>query len=136
MGVYTKDGKLHFIYHANTKPSRQHYMRYDIATGRRDGHLQSKFKGKTITLSGVSGFFASRSTKARSPLYCVIQDHGHIACLASNDNGVTWRDIAKSKATFGIYALGGAREVTTAGYVIGSFTQGRRVHFFRIRTTP
>ena len=128
-----KDGKLHFIYHAHTKPSRQHYMRYDIATGRRDMHLQSQFKGKTITLSGTSGFFASRSAKPRSPLYCVIQDHGHIACLISDDNGTTWRDHAKSKERFGIYALGGAREVTADGYIIGSFTQGGKVHFFRIR---
>ena len=128
-----KDGKLHFIYRAHTKPGRQHYMRYDIATGRRDVHLQSKFKGKTITLAGTSGFFASRSNKPRSPLYCVIQDHGHIACLASDDNGKTWRDHAKSKERFGIYALGGCREVTADGHIIGSFTQGGKVCFFRIR---
>jgi len=131
----SKEGKLHFIYRANTRPSRQHYMRYDIATGRRDMHLQSQFKGKTITLSGTSGFFASRSDKRRSPLYCVIQEHGHIACLVSGNNGATWHDWAKSKERFGIYALGGAREVTAGGHIIGSFTQGGKVYFFRIRAT-
>ena len=132
-----KDGKLHFIYNAGTKPRRHHYMRYDIATGKRDIHLQSKFKGKTITLSGVSGFFASRSTttaaKTRSPLYCVIHDRGYIASLVSYNNGQTWRDHAKSRETFGIYALGGARQITADGYLIGSFTQSGRVYFFRIR---
>jgi hypothetical protein len=131
-----RDGKLHFIYHARTKPSRQQYMRYDIATGRRDIHLQSKLKGETIMLSGVSGFFASQSAKPKSTLYCVIQDKGHIASLASDDNGKTWRDHAKSKEKFGIYALGGAREVTSDGSIIGSFTQGGRVNFFRIPAKP
>ena len=131
-----RDGKLHFIYHARTKPGRQHYMRYDIATGKRDIHLQSKLKGEAITLSGVSGFFASTLAKPKSTLYCVIHDRGHIAALASDDNGKTWRDHAKSKAKFGIYALGGAREVTADGSIIGSFTQGGRVNFFRIATKP
>jgi len=131
-----KDGKLHFIYHARTKPARQHYMRYDIAAGKRDIHLQSKLKGRTITLSGVSGFFASNPAKPKSPLYCVIQDNGHIACLASVDNGKTWRDYAKSTEKFGIYALGGAREVTEDGSIIGSFTQGRKVCFLRISAAP
>jgi len=127
-----KDGKAHFIYHARTRPGRQHYMRYDIAGSRRDIHLQSKLRGETITLSGVSGFFASTLAKPKSPLYGVIQDKGRIACLASIDNGKTWRDHAKSKAKYGPYALGGAREVTSNGYIIGSFTQGKKVYFFRI----
>ncbi|MDP6633615.1 MAG: hypothetical protein QGG42_01820 [Phycisphaerae bacterium] len=131
-----KEGKLHFIYHARTKPSRQHYMRYDIAKGVRDIHLQSKLKGKTITLSGVSGFFASRSDKPGSTLYCVIQDRGHIASLASDDNGKTWRDHARSKSAYGPYALGGAREITKDGAIIGSFTQGGKVYFFRIPAKP
>ncbi len=129
-----KAGKVHFIYHAHTKPGRQHYMRYDIATGRRDVHLQPKLKAETITLSGTSGFFASRSARPDSPLYCVIQDRGHIACLASHDNGSTWRDHARSKAGFGPYALGGCRELTADGSIIGSFTQGGRVYFLRIGT--
>jgi hypothetical protein len=133
-GFLAKEGKVHFIYHARTKPTRQHYMRYDIATGKRDVHLQSKLKGRTITLSGTSGFFASRSNKPGSTLYCVIQDKGHIACLASDDNGATWRDHAKSQAAFGPYALGGAREITSGGSIIGSFTQGSKVYFFSIRT--
>ena len=127
-----KDGKLHFIYRAHTKPPRQHYMRYDVATGKRDVHLQSNFKGKTITLVGTSGFFASQSDKPKSTLYCVIQDKGHIACLASDDNGTTWRDHAKSKNKYGAYALGGAREITADGHIIGSFTRGGKVYFFRI----
>jgi hypothetical protein len=127
-----RDGKLHFIYHAQTKPSRQHYMRYDIASGKREIDLQPKLKGETITLAGLSGFFASRSGKPKATLYCVMKDRGHIAALASDDNGKTWRDHAKSKEKFGIYALGGAREITADGHIIGSFTQGGKVYFFRI----
>jgi len=128
-----KEEKLHFIYHSSGRPSRQHYVRYDIGTGRRDRHLQSNFKGKTITLSGISGFFASRSNQADSPLYCVMQDRGRIACLASDDNGDTWRDHARSKGGFGPYALGGCRELTADGSVIGSFTHGGKVYFLRVR---
>jgi len=138
-----KDGKVHFVYLAQTSPPRQHYMRYDIATGERDVHLQPEFKGETITLSGLDGFFASRSDRPGSPLYCVMQDQGHIACLVSDDNGLTWHDYAKSEEKFRAYAIGGSREITDDGYIIGSFTDtskentathtGSKVYFFKIK---
>ncbi len=134
-----KSGKLHFVYLAQRKPARQHYMRYDMATHRRDVDRQPRFRGESIVLSGLDGFFASRSDHPRSPLYCVLQDDGHIACLASDDNGETWYDYAKSKEKFRTYSIGGCREVTDGGDIIGSFTDvgdGARppkVYFFRIR---
>jgi hypothetical protein len=141
-----KEGKVHFLYEAQCKPPRQHYVRYDVATGRRDGDIQPAFGGKTISLMGLDGFFASRSDRPGSPLYCVGQDKGHVACLVSEDNGGTWRDYARSDEKFGAYSIGGCREVTDDGYVIGSFTdqvsspasltRDSKVYFFRIKAIP
>ena len=139
-----KDGKVHFVYLAQTRPQRQHYMRYDIATGKRDVHLQTEvFKGETISLEGLDGFFATRSDRPGSPLYCIMEDSGRIACLASDDNGETWHDYAKSEEKFRAYAIGGCREITDDGYIIGSFTDtskentathtGSKVYFFKIK---
>ena len=61
----------------------------------------------------------------------------------SLDNGETWLDFAASKETFNIYSLGGCREVTEDGDIIGSFTdqqgsnlataRGSSVYFFKIK---
>ncbi len=139
-----KNGKLHFVYLAQQTPPRQHYMRYDIARAERDLDCQPKFSGETCSLSGLDGFFATRSDQPESPLYGVMQDGGHIACLVSRDNGNTWHDHARTEETFRPYALGGCREITDDGSIIGSFTeQGTgsdilardvKVYFFRIGT--
>lgn len=138
-----KNGKLHFVYLAQRAPFRQHYMRYDIPTGKRDMDLQPEFAGETIRLSGSDGYFAACSSKPESPLYCVMQDAGHIACLVSRDNGGSWQDFARSTQAFRPYAIGGYREITEEGYVIGSFTEqgspdilarDTKVFFFRIKT--
>ena len=65
-----------------------------------------------------------------------------IACLASSDNGKTWRDHARSPQTLAPYSIGGCRQVTATGYLIGSFTHPARpgapakVYFFRIPARP
>ena len=118
-----KAGKVHFVYWAQTKPRRQHYVRYDVATAKRDQDRQApELRGKAIGLSGLDGFLASRSRDPGSALYCVMQDQGHIACLVSDDNGDTWRDYARSEERFRPYSIGGCREITDDGYIIGSFT--------------
>lgn len=137
-----KAGKLHFVYLSRGKPARQHYMRYDLATGRREIDRQPRFAGKTIALSGLDGFFASQAGRPNSDLYCVMHDRGRIACLASRDNGATWRDHARSDQTLAPYAIGGSPQITPDGYLIGSFThppragQPAKVYFFRIRARP
>jgi hypothetical protein len=138
-----KEGKVHFLYLAQTQPGRQHYMRYDAKTGQRDAHRQGDLRGETIRLEGLDGFFCARSDRPGSPLYCVLQDQGRVACLMSPDNGVTWRDFARSEERFNIYSLGGCREVTDDGWIVGTFTdQGgssltpdrlSKVRFFRIK---
>lgn len=117
-----KDGKLHFIYLAQSPHDRQHYVRYDIASGRREIDLFPVFKGETITLRGLDGFFASGRSRG-SPLYCVMQTPGKaIGCLRSDDNGSSWHDHAVSSRAFIPYSVGGFREVTQEGMIIGSFT--------------
>jgi hypothetical protein len=150
-----KRGKVHFIYLAGTQPPRQHYMRYDLASGKRDLHVSPEFKGDQIRLRSASGFFATRSALPDGPLYCVMQDNGHIACLASDDNGETWYDYAIARRAVSPYSISGGREITDDGYIVGCFTErpspkpvadadggwrdptaGSKVHFIKIRAVP
>jgi hypothetical protein len=130
-----KDGKLHFFYEAQATPAREHYLRYDIRSGRREVDRAPEFRGSTISLLGLDGFVAARCTLANGPLYCVSTSGGRIACLASDDNGDTWYDYAVSERPFVAYAIGGCRELTADGYLIGSFTESgtAQVHFLTIR---
>lgn len=149
-----KDGKAHFIYNAAMKPARQHHVRIDIATGKREvDHQDVSLKGETLALSGLDGFFATDVKKPGSPLYCIAREvRGfRIACLISRDNGTTWHDYAVSEkfregesTEFNQpYATGGCRSVTADGFIIGSFTElegkeqknvrGGKVWFFKIK---
>jgi len=61
----------------------------------------------------------------------------------SEDNGDTWHDYARTDGVFGLYSLGGCRQITEDGYIIGTFTdqagsnlttdRKSKVHFFRIK---
>ena len=139
---YVKAGKAHFLYLAQSAPPREHYVRYDVASGVREFDSGSEFKGETMSICSLDGFFASRDLSAGSPLYCVSASGGRLVCLASNDNGGTWKDWAKSDWTGNPYSVGGCRSVTQSGYIIGSFTDQESsntttdhrssVYFFRI----
>jgi hypothetical protein len=141
-----KGGKIHFMYQAQTKPSRQHYVRYDIASGKRDQHRQPEFRGTSVQIRGLDGFFATRTTSADSPLYCVGHDQGRVACLVSKDNGDTWQDYARTEEVFSLYSLGGCRQTTEDDDIIGTFTdqagsnlttdRKSKVYFFRIKSMP
>ncbi len=141
--LMAKDGKVHFLYMAQTKPNaREHYVRYDVQTGKQDVRIQPEFHGQTIALMGLSGFFATSASLPGGVLYCVSSCQGRIACLASDDNGRTWHDYAISDKAYRPYSIGGCRSVTADGYIIGSFTDqaspdsvsGKStVYFFRIR---
>lgn len=137
-----KEGKVHFLYLAQSQPPRQHYLRYDIASGKADQHRQPELRGSAISLRGLDGFFATAPRRDGSPLYCVGHDGGRVACLVSRDNGRTWQDFARSAEAFRLYAVGGCRELTAAGEIIGTFTdqagsnrttdRTSKVYFFRI----
>ncbi|MBN1351870.1 BNR-4 repeat-containing protein, partial [candidate division KSB1 bacterium] len=137
-----KDHKIHFLYMAQFVPYRQHYVRYDIETATRDIDIFPEFKGNQIYLLGLDGFFTTKSSLENAPLYCIGNFGGHPACLASDDNGETWYDYATCEASFNVYSLGGCREITAEGYVIGTFTDYKvspegidisQVHFLKIK---
>ncbi len=145
----TKDGKAHFIYAARTEPVRQHHVRFDVATGKRELDHAPELRGETISLNVGDGFPASSTRTNGDPLFVI----GHTAkaplrlgCLRSDDNGATWRDHAVSETFLQPYAVGGCREITPDGFIIGSFTEvvnaargaesKGRVHFFRIASQP
>ena len=117
-----KDGKVHFVYLAQTDPPREHYARCDLKTGARDVDIWPEFSGERISLRGLDGFFATRASLPGAPLYCVASAQGRIGCLASDDNGQTWYDYALSEDAYTTYSIGGCRELTADGFVIGSFT--------------
>ena len=134
-----REGKAHFLYQAQTTSPKQHYVRCDLKTGRREQDTTPRFKGETIELSGLDGFFAASS----STVYCVAHTpDGRVGCLASRDNGSTWTDHAVSRKFEALYALGGCRAVTADDSIIGSFTDtlststtaggSAKVYFFRI----
>jgi hypothetical protein len=139
-----KDGKAHFLYLAQTQPPRQHYVRYDLKTAKRDRDVSPELKGETLALRGLDGFFATRAAQPGAPLFCVSRDANtsRIACLVSLDNGDTWRDHAAGDPVANPYAIGGARELAPDGSVIGSFTDqvapttdsggGSKVYFFKV----
>ena len=139
--LLVKDGKAHFAYAAQTATWRQHYVRYDLATAARDVDLNPIFEGKEIRLASLDGFFTSRADLPEAPLYYVSSAGGRLGCLASDDNGETWYDYARSEESFNPYSIGGARELTADGAIVGTFTdyrvtEGRdlsQVHFFRIQ---
>jgi hypothetical protein len=142
---FVRDGRGHFLYLAQTQPPRQHYVRYDLAKARRELDLQPEFKGQNLSLRNLDGFFATRAAEANGTIYAVSRDANanRVACLASDDNGSTWRDYAASPLITNPYSIGGSREITRDGWIIGSFTEqiapttdsggGSKVHFFRIR---
>ncbi len=66
-----KDGKAHFLYLAQMNPPRQHYVRSDLKTARRELDLQPEFKGHRLSLRSLDGFFATGSDQAGSTLYCI-----------------------------------------------------------------
>ncbi len=142
-----KDGKLHFVYLAQTTPSRQHYVRYDLRGGKKEIDVSPTIKGETLTLAGMDGFFAARAAQPKGPLYCVLSSAGHIACLVSRDNGQSWHDHAVSKDTYRPYSITGCREITDDGYIIGAFVDQippekqaykyhAKVYFFKIKAQP
>jgi hypothetical protein len=89
----------------------------------------------------VGGFFAHNPSSPKR-LLVIGNDSGHLACLVGDDAGETWKDYARSEESFGLYSIGGYRQITEDGAVLGSFTDQQppveitdrksKVYFFRI----
>jgi hypothetical protein len=135
----------HGFYQAQTQPPRQHYVRYDLKTGEKQIDRFPQVAGDRLSLSGLDGFLVNHPSDPKR-LYLIGNDAGHLACLVSDDAGETWKDYARSEQSFGLYSIGGYREVTADGAVIGSFTDQQppqeitdrksKVYFFRMDPVP
>lgn len=138
-----REGKLHFIYMAQTQPARQHYVRCEVKNARQEQRIWPEFKGEHLSLLGLDGLLSTRASQPGAPLYCVANGQGRLACLVSDDDGSTWHDYAVSQERFNLYSIGGCRELTADGHIIGTFTDQQaspqntagvsRVYFFKIR---
>lgn len=141
-------GKLHLVYWTANDPQRQRYLRYDAASGKNERDLQPFFAGRKLKLISDSGFLVTRAALPDAPLYFVsaVDDRRRLACLASDDNGATWYEYAVGAQQFAhrVYSIGGARELTRDGAIIGTFTavtpgsksyteaKSGKVYFFQI----
>jgi len=135
--MIAKNGKVHFAYLGQTNPPRQHYVRIDLASGQIDKRIYPEWRGETISIMGLDGYFATGP--GTSPLYYIGRaNQTHIGVLMSRDNGDTWHDLVLSDPIpNGIYSVGGCRSITPDDYIIGSFTNqhGSRGDpwFFRVK---
>jgi hypothetical protein len=140
-----RDGKAHFLYLAQSNPPRQHYVRYDLASARRELDLQPDFRGQELALRNLDGFFAARRQQPGTTIYCISKEATapRLACLASDDQGSTWYDYAVSEPVHVPYSIGGCREISADDWIFGSFTDqqapttdpggGSQVFFFKIK---
>jgi hypothetical protein len=145
-----KKGKLHFVYWAKTSPERQRYLRYDAVTGQKELDIEPIFAHHAPKQPNDSGVLITDLANPESPMFFVstLDDRKRLASLVSTDNGTTWREFAISDRVFShrIYSIGGARHLTSAGEIIGTFTDvpesakvytepdSGTVFFFRIPT--
>jgi nitrite reductase/ring-hydroxylating ferredoxin subunit len=138
-GFISVKGKLHFTYRAcphedfkiacaNFNDGNQHYIRYDIKTGKKDHEIITpEFGSNKIKLASFDGFFTIDNRPGKEALYFVGKQGKRIGCVASYDNGLSWNDYALSDELvddpYSIYAIGGCRNVTKDGLILGSFTE-------------
>jgi len=148
--IVVKDGKIHLPYEAQFPGNIiQHYVRYDIATGKKDKDIYPEWKGSELSLMSLDGFCATRNRESNFPIYCISTSYNKItgavklAVLASFNNGETWQDYAAydmggNSPVGGAYSIGGAREISADGYILGSFTDTTKnpptVNFFKVKT--
>ena len=124
-GFLPRSGMLHFYYETEQRVARQHYVRYNTAAGRFDVNLYPAFKGNSLMVKGMSGFFVARPETGASPLYFVGENanQGTIVVLASDDEGQTWFDYATSRQRFPtLYNLTGPKEIGASGQILGLVT--------------
>lgn len=147
-----KNNKVHFMYKARTPLNRMHYVRYDLLTAQIDKNIYPNFKGETISFDASSndenydGFCTAKPGNTDTIIYCVNRNVNPyaLAVLRSDDNGDTWHDYAIGPTPqIGIYALGGSPQITSDGFIIGSFTESsdfssstaaKVVKFFKVPT--
>jgi len=130
--MHARGGKVHFVYNTGnpwkragagnprTIQSYMNYIRYDMASGKRDIDRRS-LRGSHLAIHADSASFASDLDRADSPLYVVGQSaDGHrLVALVSHDNGRTWLDYAQSQWRRKVANPGLARDITPKGEIVG-----------------
>lgn len=133
-----KNNKAHFFYAAQTTPNwREHYVQYDLSTGTQYKNIYPEWKADTISIRTFDGFFVTNKDDPNSPLFAIGKStDGRLVAIVSYDNGNTWHDYAASSfSDQNLYSIGGFREITPDGYIIGSYTDQRTqndVRFFKV----
>lgn len=126
-GFLPTERAVHLLYYARPPVSRQHYVRFDAATGERDLDVFPTFSGDTLGISSWDGFLTAGAGASAGDLFAVGSNGAdRLTVLTSADEGESWQDCATSPAvpsTHGIYAIGGARTLTEDGRLLGTFTR-------------
>jgi hypothetical protein len=132
-----KNGKLHAMY---TTADGTRYLR--INPGLETEIFMPKFQAQNETIFSSGGFFAA-SPEPGSPVFAIAQTFNSVSgyglgALVSRDNGVTWKDLPQINPGFNsIYAVAGARTITTDGFIIGAMSDYKKddnkLYFFRIK---
>ncbi len=127
-----QDGKVHFCYR-NTGVGRQHYVRYDIASGLEDLRHYPEFRGELISLASGDGFVATVPEEPGCLFWVSANFRGQICCLYSEDYGQNWYDHAMNPIIGNYYAKQGFRETVNGGVIGATFDQNTdEVIFFRV----
>ena len=147
-----KGNALHFMYrsavpdvdpHFALPGGRVHYVRANLSSKTIDVNTYP-LQGQMLSITGTSnvaimtGFLTTSLTDASELLFAVSNNENKLVALASADNGKTWFDWAESNKSFLMpYHIGGAREITDDGYILGIFTEYRKTgypfHFFKMK---
>jgi hypothetical protein len=127
--------KAHFFYLVSPNASERacalarnvvRYQRFDLATGLRDMNTK-EFAAGGVTFDNrrgyfLNGFFATSPRDGTLFLTSQTADN-RLAIVASPDEGMTWRLVSQTEPLDDhLYAIGGQRQVTADGTIVGSFT--------------
>jgi len=140
--MHVKNGKVHFQYNTRgVSPLRQHYMRFNAATGVReiDSYTDwgNQWGNPPIQSEEGDGLFASDPDDPDGPLFAVGRYaesayRKRLVGLVSHDNGSTWQNCAITPASGAgdisdgkLENIGGCRALTPDGKVIGTLAADR-----------
>lgn len=99
------------------------YFRLSKDTGRIDIRHEPRFECDGAVINTWNGFFATDRDSPDAPLYYVGAEDNQLTCIVTRDRGQTWSLHARSDHHFDeVYSLGGCRQITADGRIIGSVT--------------
>lgn len=121
--VYARDDSVHFMYDVY-EITRQHYVRADTISGTITKNIWPTWRAGASELHAFDGFFVSRQD---GWLFAAgAGDDARLVIFASDDDGETWLDYARSDPMptgYAIYSVSGSRSITPDGYILGAFTE-------------